>query len=105
MASHSRIRQAVKMKVESKEKTIKERNQSNGYGSSFVVLYILKKEYIFFMYLVAQGGLEPPTRGFSVHCYYQLSYRAIGSKYKTHKEKIVGIEPTTHCLTDNCSTK
>jgi hypothetical protein len=38
MASHSRIRQAVKMKVESKEKTIKERNQSNGYGSSFVVL-------------------------------------------------------------------
>ena len=29
------------MKVESKEKTIKERNQSNGHGSSFVVLYIL----------------------------------------------------------------
>jgi hypothetical protein len=28
MASHSRIRQAVQMKVESKEKTIKERNQS-----------------------------------------------------------------------------
>lgn len=22
-----------------------------------------------------QGGLEPPTHGFSVHCYYQLSYR------------------------------
>ena len=56
------------------------------------------------MYLVAQGGLEPPTRGFSVHCYYQLSYRAIGSKYKTQKEKIVGFEPTTFCLTDKCST-
>ena len=38
MASHSRIRQTVKMKVESKEKTIKERNQFNGHGSSFVVL-------------------------------------------------------------------
>ena len=56
------------------------------------------------MYLVAQGGLEPPTRGFSVHCYYQLSYRAIGSKYKTQKEKIVGFEPTTFCLADKCST-
>ena len=25
--------------------------------------------------MVGQGGLEPPTRGFSVLCYYQLSYR------------------------------
>ena len=85
------------MKVESKEKTIKERNQF--LKDTDLHLWFLKT------LMVAQGGLEPPTRGFSVHCYYQLSYRAIGSKYKTHKEKIVGIEPTTHCLTDNCSTK
>ena len=39
-------------------------------------------------WVVAQGGLELPTRGFSVHCYYQLSYRAIGSKYKTQKKRL-----------------
>ena len=27
--------------------------------------------------MVPQSGLEPPTRGFSVLCYYQLSYRGI----------------------------
>ena len=26
---------------------------------------------------MAQGGVEPPTQGFSVLCYYQLSYRAV----------------------------
>ena len=26
--------------------------------------------------MVAQAGLEPATHGFSVRCYYQLSYRA-----------------------------
>ena len=26
--------------------------------------------------VVAQAGLEPATHGFSVRCYYQLSYRA-----------------------------
>ena len=30
--------------------------------------------------LVPQEGLEPPTRGFSVLCYYQLSYRGKWSK-------------------------
>ena len=28
------------------------------------------------VFMVAEGGLEPSTRGFSVHCYYQLSYPA-----------------------------
>ena len=32
--------------------------------------------------VVAGGGLEPSTRGFSVHCYYQLSYPAILSEHR-----------------------
>ena len=27
--------------------------------------------------MVPPGGIEPPTRGFSVLCYYLLSYRGI----------------------------
>ena len=30
-------------------------------------------------HLVVPGGIEPPTRRFSVCCYYQLSYRTIGA--------------------------
>ena len=36
-----------------------------------------KRKNVGLTLLVAGGGLEPPTRGFSVHCYYQLSYPAI----------------------------
>lgn len=36
---------------------------------------------------------------------YQLSYRAMLVELnKTHKEKILGVEPSTFCLTDKCST-
>ena len=34
------------------------------------------------VFMVAEGGLEPSTRGFSVHCYYQLSYPAILSEHR-----------------------
>ena len=34
------------------------------------------------VFMVGQGGIEPPTRGFSVHCYYQLSYRPILSEHQ-----------------------
>ena len=37
---------------------------------------------------------------FSVHFSVQRSEKL----YKTQKEKIVGFEPTTFCLTDKCST-
>ncbi len=30
--------------------------------------------------MVAQAGIEPATQGFSVLCYYHLSYRAIPLK-------------------------
>ena len=53
------------------------------------------------MHLVGRVGLEPTTPWASTKCYYQLSYLPI---YKTQKEKIVGLEPTTFCLTDKCST-
>ena len=53
------------------------------------------------VFLVPPGGLEPPTRGFSVLCYYQLSYSGI---YKTLKKLFAGFEPTTFCLKDKRST-
>ena len=43
--------------------------------------------------VVPRGGLEPPTRGFSVPCYYQLSYR--GKKMAIRK----GLEPSTSSVT------
>ena len=51
--------------------------------------------------VVGEAGIEPATRAFSALCYYLLSYPPI---YKTHKEKILGVEPSTFCLTDKCST-
>ena len=53
------------------------------------------------MYLVGRGGVEPPFSDFqsgTPTAYVTCPY------YKTHKEKIVGFEPTTFCLTDKCST-
>ena len=47
------------------------------------------------------GNWTRATRIFSP-LLYLLSYRPI---YKTQIEKIEGLEPTTDCLTDNCSTK
>ena len=54
------------------------------------------------MYLVGRGGVEPPFSDFqsgTPTAYVTCPY------YKTQKEKIVGLEPTTDCLIDNYSTK
>ena len=36
--------------------------------------------------MVAQAGIEPATQGFSVLCYYHLSYRAI-----SYDNKVIAI--------------
>ena len=43
--------------------------------SSHVTMHLVQRMWL--SPLVPQSGLEPPTRGFSVLCYYQLSYRGI----------------------------
>ena len=59
-----------------------------------------KKKYIFHV-LGGQGWSRTTVLGFSVRHTDRVCHLPI---YKTQKEKIVGFEPTTFCLTDKCST-
>ena len=53
------------------------RNQPDSI-TSYVTIHLVQR--VWFAPLVGQAGIEPATRGFSVHCYYLLSY---GPIYKT----------------------
>ena len=64
----------------------------------FFIFY--NKEYIFHV-LGGQGWSRTTVLGFSVRHTDRGCHLPI---YKTQKEKIVGFEPTTFCLTDKCST-
>ena len=64
----------------------------------FFIFY--NKEYIFDV-LGGQGWSRTTVLGFSVRHTDRVCHLPI---YKTQKEKIVGFEPTTFCLTDKCST-
>ena len=52
--------------------------------------------------VVGEVGIEPTPSGFSDRCYRPHKLLA---HIQDAKEKIVGFEPTTDCLTDNYSTK
>lgn len=94
------------MKVESKEKTIKERNQFLRIRificGSLIIFQHYKRGNAYEKLLDGGPGADR-TRDTGIFnpLLYQLSYRAI---YKTQKEKILGVEPSTFCLTDKCST-
>ena len=61
--------------------------------------------------MVGRDGLEPSTRGSSIPCYYQLSYRPkyylkVFSLYTYNFLVVsVGVEPTTPALSAQCSNQ